>query len=186
MSSSLFFLFLPTLFNFILNQTSPNYRFIIIINGNQYNLTIEDNDVANDFKLLLLNKTEFSLSFMNNHDSSSLIYNHNSSFPLLEHFNKRNTKPTNFEANSLLECNQQLIILLLDSNKNECFLVAHFDQPIYPSANQFSITFKAEKIINQDNEDDNKDDNEHVVTVITITSIVCLIILYYLLLLFND
>ena len=115
-----------------------------------------------------------------------LTYKHENFFTTPQSFKNLEYISTHFEANSLITSDRQLIIVLTEFDTDTCFLLATFDPPNYPSDDPFSITFKAEEIINQDNEDDNKDDNEHVVTVITITSIVCLIILYYLLLLFND
>ena len=175
MSSTLFYLFLLTLFNFFFCQISQNYLFYGILNNNQYNISLTDNDFGNAFSLFLINKKEITLSFTDNVTYGMFI--HNSDFPVL--FNSPNFTGGHFVYNSFIECDNSFRLLFNDKDMTTCSLVGHIDLPDEPNDNPFSITFIAKEI----NEDDKEDDNDLIINVLIPISLVSLINLYYLLLL---
>ena len=189
MTSSFFIFFLTIIFHFILCQNSPNYQFFLIVDGNQYAITMENNLFGNEFSSFLIDKQKITISFLMT--STDLYFDHNTAFPPFQNYKFKNERIT-FSANTILECNNQFILVKVSQSYLTCYQVAHFDQPNYPSSFPLSITFQAKEIITEDNEDENEDDNGNankndsyyiVIILITIISIVFLIILYILILL---
>ena len=178
MSSSLFFLFLINHFNFFFCQISPNYRFLVIIDDIEYDLSINDNLCGIQFSLILINKTEITLSF-DHYYNEAAVFVHNSDFP--QFIKSLSSNQETYPANSFIECQNDFRLLQVQDRYYSCCLVSLFNPPNNPKYNPISITFKAEEIKTDVNEDDNEDDL--VVKVLILTYIVSLIIFYYLLLL---
>ena len=187
MSFSFFFLFIPTHFNFFLCQDSPNSSFFLTFpdfNDAKYKITVEQNDLGMEFASILNNKTEITLDFID--DGTFLTTPHiKNEFNTFTNY-KFHTGTSTYAANTIVECLANFHLIKNETSLSMCYLVAHFDQPNYPTQDSFYITFKAGEITTDDKEDDNEADNDFVVNVLLITSIVSLIILYYLLLLLWD
>ena len=136
-----------------------------------------------EFASILNNKTEITLDFID--EGTFLTFAHDKYFDKFTTY-KFHTDTSTYAANTIVECPVNFHLIKNETSLSMCHLVAHFDQPNYPTQDSFSITFKAGEITTDDKEDDNEADNDFVVNVLLITSIVSLIILYYLLLLLWD
>ena len=182
MSAYLCFLFLPFLFKFFLCHDSPNYRFYLTFDNNEYEITMANNSLGNEFKEKLINTTEIQATFTQS--SNVLFILLRDAFPKLNNYVNPQTIIT-FASNSILYCQRYFILTKVPYSPLDCSLVALFEQPIYPDDQNIFITFKAKEIKTEDNKDINEDNfYEEVLNLITITSILLLIFLYYLLLLY--
>ena len=178
MSFSFIYIFLCILFNCTKSQDSQDYRFYFILDNKNYDITIENSDIGNEFKERLIEKKEIKITMIYKESDEYAMKDYDDNFPKLTHYERVSSS---FDGNEIVGCASSFIILTDPIDDADCNKLGSYNGTFgkYQNNENIDVTFKAEKI----QKDDIPKDSGYIKKVAILISIITLILLYYLLLL---